>query len=240
MADRYTIDVCNELTGKRRTIRTSGGAPIATEDAACGIAAREASRSRSFVRVEVCCPRGRVLHILRGSADCRYIPRPCPHVGWVALDTKTGAMFDPQGHAIRMGSVGWSSEAEARAGIPKMLRLDRAGVLARFPGYAAIRAAAKENGWFRRFSRDLTLHDRRVLAAADPSAPFAWCMWPEGTHLSGPGSDTAFAAFGMFEGVVLYVWDGRHLWKCQSVERARAMFDRLVDAWRARETAGAA
>lgn len=106
-------------------------------------------------------------------------------------------------------------------------RFSRAAILAKYPHYWAIRAAADALGLPTRQRRDVTFFDRQVLAKLDPRAPFVWMLRDDGTHLvlasdkprAGGQVHGADAMIGWLvdsfgHGHKFFTWDGVSLVPC--------------------------
>lgn len=127
----------------------------------------------------------------------------------------------------------------------KRARFSRAAVVALYPHYFAVRSVAKAMGLLRSYAdgegiaraarRDVTLHDRRILQATPIGVPFAWYVYPHGSHLRRGDASYQWGLKGrctglpvhvardissMFDGGRWYVWDGRALIACDTPEDA--------------------
>lgn len=98
--------------------------------------------------------------------------------------------------------------------------------------YLAIAEEAARVGWPAHYRRDLTLHDRDILADRDPSLPFAWILCECGTHIVlpvhareawKPGADvgaTVLRTLGANPDHLIYWWNG---WNLRRVDLARCL-----------------
>lgn len=112
-------------------------------------------------------------------------------------------------------------------------KFDRKLILAAYPHYAAIRDEATLLGLPTSFRRDLTLHDRRELAARDSREPFVWALSESGTQIVWPvrcglgWPDPIASLERCFRGVRLYTWNGRVLRRA-SADVAKAFLNDLA------------